>query len=297
MDRTHADDSLRVPRRRDYEVSTFRLRMELLHVLAMRELRTRYRGSYLGWVWALAKPLVMLFIYGLIIGVFLGAARSIPQFMIFIFVGLIAWNLFLNIVMGSINSVVASGPLLSKTRFPRILLPLASAVVALVDTAIQVVALVIGYLIVGDWPHLSGMVYLLPALVGVIFFGLALGLLLSAANVYVRDTSYLTEIALQVGFWLCPIVYSYGFVVNAAASYGFSTEWLTRLYLLNPMANGVLGFQRALWPPASTVEGAALSFPGELLPRLWVFVVASSMLLALGSLVFNRLSRNFAQEL
>jgi len=279
------------------EVSPLRLRLELLQVLILRELRTRYRGSYLGWLWALARPLVMLLIYGLIIGVFLGAARSIPEFMIFIFVGLIAWNLFFSLVTGSINSIISNGPLLAKASFPRVLLPIASAVVALVDTAIQLGVLLIGYVIVGHWPSASSVLYLIPTLVGVCLFGLALGLLLSALNVYVRDAGFLTEIALQVGFWLCPILYSYSFVVDAAASYGFSTEWVTRIYLLNPMANGVLGFQRALWPPASEGDASALLFPGELGIRLWVFVAIGALLLVLCTVIFNRLSRNFAQEL
>ena len=279
------------------EASVLRLRLELLQALIMRELRTRYRGSYLGWVWALARPLVMLFIYGLIVGVFLGAARSIPDFMLFIFVGLIAWNLFTAIVMGCINSIPSSSSLIAKVKFPRILLPLASVVVALVDTAIQGLVLLIGYVIVGSWPSLSSVVFLFPSLLGVILFGLAAGLLLSALNVYIRDVGFLTDIALQVGFWLCPILYSYGFVVNAAESYGLSGEWATRMYLLNPMANAVLGFQRALWPPGSTPEGAALSFPGELGLRLAVLVVAGAALTALAVYAFNRLSRNFAQEL
>ena len=284
------------PRAAEDEASTLRLQWELLQALILRELRTRYRGSYLGWIWALARPLVMLLVYGLIIGVFLGAAKSIPDFMIFVFVGLIAWNLFFNIVMGSINSIISSGSLLSKTKFPRILLPVAATAVALVDAAIQGVALIIGYLIIGDWPAPSSLAFLVPSLVGVIAFGLALGVLLAAWNVYVRDVGFLTDIGLQVGFWLCPVLYSYGFIVNAAASYGLPTEWVTRLYLLNPMANCVLGFQRALWPPASTPAGADLSFPGELGARLWILVAGSLAFLTLASWIFNRLSRNFAQE-
>lgn len=278
-------------------VSVFRLRTELLQALIMRELRTRYRGSYLGWVWALARPLVMLFVYGLIVGVFLGAARSIPDFMLFVFSGLIAWNLFTGIVTGCINSVTSSSSLISKVKFPRILLPLASVVVALVDTLIQGGVLLIGYAIAGSWPSPSSVLYLIPSMLGVVLFGLATGLLLSALNVYVRDVGFLTEIALQVGFWLCPIVYSYGFVVNAAESYGYSGEWVTRLYLLNPMADAVLGFQRALWPPASSAEGVALSFPGELALRLGVLVIVGAVLAAVATYTFNRLSRNFAQEL
>ena len=278
------------------QLSGFRPRLELLQALIMRELRTRYRGSYLGWIWGLARPLVMLLIYGLIVGVFLGAARSIPDFMLFIFVGLIAWNLFTAIVTGCISSITLSSSLIAKVKFPRILLPLASVVVALVDTAIQGVVLLIGYVIVGSWPSISGVAFLVAALLGVILFGLAAGLLLSALNVYVRDVGFLTEIALQVGFWLCPILYSYGFVVDAAESYGLSAEWITRLYLLNPMANAVLGFQRALWPPASSPEGVALTFPGELGLRLAILVVTGVACTAIAAHVFNRLSRNFAQE-
>ena len=281
----------------DPEASTLRLRLELLQALVMRELRTRYRGSYLGWIWALAKPLVMLFIYGLIIGVFLSAARSIPDFMLFIFVGLIAWNLFSSVVTGCISSVTSSGSLIAKVNFPRLLLPLASVVVALVDSLIQGAVLVLGYFIVGSWPSFASLVYLAPSLGVVLLFGVAAGLVLSALNVYVRDVGFLTDIALQVGFWLCPILYSYGFVVEAANAYGLPSEWITRLYLLNPMADAVLGFQRALWPPGSTPEGAALSFPGELGLRLIVLLAVGSLLVAAASTFFVRLSRNFAQEL
>ena len=270
---------------------------ELLTALVRRELRSRYRGSYLGWVWALARPLVMLLIYGLVIGVFLGAAASIPEFMVFIFVGLLAWNLFATIVTGSIASLQASSSLIAKHRFRTALVPVASVVVALVDTAIQGLVLLLGYVIVGDFPSLGSLAYLAPALLGVVLFGLALGLLLAALNVYARDVGFLTDVGLQVGFWLCPILYSYGFIVRAAETYGLSVEWVTRIYMLNPMANGVLGFQRALWPPASTPEGALFSFPGELGWRLLIFLLLSLVLLAFSWAAFSRLSRNFAQEL
>lgn len=276
---------------------SWRQDLELLQALIVRELRSRYRGSYLGWMWALAKPLVMLAIYGLVVGVFLGAARSIPHFMIFIFVGLIAWNLFSTIVMGSISSVAASGPLITKHRFPVILVPIATITVALVDAAIQGAVLLLAYGIVGAWPSLSSLMFLLPSLTGIVLFALALGLILASLNVYARDVGFLTDVGLQVGFWLCPIVYSYGFIVRAAEEYGLSVMWVTRIYMLNPMANGVLGFQRSLWPPASEPEGAVFSFPGELPLRLVVLVAFSAVLLSAAAWIFGRLSRNFAAEL
>lgn len=270
---------------------------ELLRALVGRELRSRYRGSHLGWAWALARPLVMLLVYGVVVGVFLGAAKSIPEFVIFIFVGLLSWNLFSSIVSGSIASLQASSSLISKHRFRTALVPVAAAAVALVDAAIMGLVLIGGYFIVGSWPSLPALLFIAPSLLGVVLFGLALGLLLAALNVYVRDIGLLTDVGLQVGFWLCPILYSYGFIVRAAEDFGLSVEWVTRIYMLNPMANGVLGFQRALWPPASTPEGALFSFPGELGWRLAIFLAFSVLLLVLSWSAFNRLSRNFAQEL
>lgn len=270
---------------------------ELLWVLVSRELQGRYRGSYLGWLWALVRPLVMLAIYGLIVGVILGAAQSIPDFMIFIFVGLIAWNFFSAIVNGSIASVMTNASLISKANFPRILLPVAALLVALVDTLFQIAVLILGYALIGSWPALAGLPYLIPALLGLIFFAAGLGLILAAVNVYVRDVSFLTDVALQVGFWLCPILYSYGLVVRGAEAYGWNVSLITQIYLLNPMANVVLGFQRALWPPANTPEGAQFSFPGLLDERLLIFAGLGLLFLSISAWVFQRLARNFAQEL
>jgi ABC-2 type transport system permease protein len=272
-------------------------RLELLRALVGRELKARYRGSYLGWLWALSKPLVLLTVYGLVIGVFLGAAQEIPEFMLFVYVGLMAWTLFSLTVTGCVTVITNSASLITKSKFPVILLPISTLIVALVDLVVLALVLCLGYVIVGDWPSLSGIPFLLLALVGLCLFGLALGLVFSALNVYVRDMAFLLDVGLQVGFWLCPIVYSYGFVVKAAETYSWPVEAVTRLYMLNPIANGVLGFQRALWPPASTTEGALLSFPGQLGLRLALLVAVGAVFLAVAVWIFQRLSRNFAQEL
>lgn len=280
-----------------FESLNFGLTLELLWALVSRDLRGRYRGSYFGWAWALVRPIVMLAIYGLIVGVVLGAARSIPDFMIFIFVGLIAWNLFATVINGSISSLMTSASLISKASFPRILLPISALVVALVDALFQIAVLLLAYAIVGSWPTLEGVVYLLPSLFVLITFGLGLGLILASANVYVRDVNFLTDVALQVGFWLCPILYSYGLIVKGAEAYGWPVGLITQAYLLNPMSNVVLGFQRALWPPATTSEGSAFSFPVMLDERLFIFAVIGVAFLAFSVWLFSRLARNFAQEL
>lgn len=270
---------------------------ELLRALVTRDLRSRYKGSRLGWMWALVRPLVMLFIYGIAVGIFLGAGRVIPDFMIFIYSGLLAWTLFSTIVMGSINSVIANGPLLTRASFPRLLLPLSVLAAALVDFVLQASVLTIGYLFIGDWPRLLDLVWLPRALLVLVLLALGTGLILAAVNVYVRDIGFLTDVGLQVGFWMVPILYSYGQVLRGVEAFGASGEIATRLYMLNPMANVVLAFQRALWPPASRPEAAEFAFPGRLDLRLWVCTLVGLLVAWVGMRVYVRLSGNFGQEL
>lgn len=270
---------------------------DLWRAFTLRELRVRYKGSALGWAWALVKPLVMLLVYGLAIGVFLGAGRATPQFMIFIYCGLLAWTLFSTIVTGAINSVVANGTLLSRASFPRLLLPLSILAVAMVDFALQASVLVVAYAIFGDLPSPDALLWLPPALLLLVTFALALGLMLAALNVYVRDVGFFVDIALTVGFWLTPILYSYGQVIRGAQDFGVAGDIAARVYLLNPMANVVFGFHEALWPAVSSPAASAFAFTGRLELRLLIFTLVALVLLWLSMRVYVRLSANFGQEL
>ena len=269
---------------------------ELLQAFTTRELRSRYKGSTLGWAWALVKPLVMLLVYGLAVGVFLGAGRETPQFMIFIYCGLLAWTLFSTIVTGAIGSVVANGALLSRAAFPRLLLPLSTLAAALVDFALQASVLLIAYAIFQDVPGVTALLWLPPSLLLLIVFALAVGLFFAAVNVYVRDVGFLVDVSLTVGFWLTPILYSYGQVVRGAEDFGVAGELATRVYMLNPMANVVFGFHNALWPAVGSPAAAASAFPGQLEIRLALLTAVSLGLLWLSMRVFVRLSANFGQE-
>ena len=92
---------------------------ELLSALLGRELAGKYKGSFLGLGWTLVRPLVMLFIYAVVVGQFLGAARNVEQFAIFIFVGLLFWNLILESISAGSISMTVNGALLKKVWFPR----------------------------------------------------------------------------------------------------------------------------------------------------------------------------------
>jgi ABC-2 type transport system permease protein len=270
---------------------------ELLRAFTGRELRARYKGTAFGWAWALVRPIVMLLIYGLAVGIFLGAGRTIPQFMVFIYCGLLAWTLFSTIVVNCINSVISNGGLLTRASFPRLLLPISAVLAGMVDFCLQSLVLGIGWAIFMDVPDAADLLYLPPALFVLVLFGSGVGMLLAAGNVYIRDISFLADVSLQVGFWLAPIIYSYGQVVRGAQEFGLAADLVTRVYMLNPMANVIIGFQRALWPAGTSEAAAEFAFPGALAERLGAFSVLSLLVAWFGMRVFVKLSGNFGQEL
>lgn len=260
---------------------------ELLVLLVRRELRARYKDSSLGFVWSLVKPITQLLIYFVVIGQFLGAARAIPEFAIYVFCGLTMWALFNEIVSGGAGSVVANSGLVKKVYLPREVFPLSTVGAGLVNFAVQFGVLVAGTIVVGSIPWSRRLVYVPIAVLLVLVFGTALALLLSAVNVYLRDVQHLLEVVTVILFWASPIVYSYAYVTDYLQG-----SWLEELYLSNPVTLAILAFQRGMW-----VAGADDPFPSNMPLRLGIALVVSFALLWFSQRVFARLEGNFAQEL
>jgi len=263
-------------------------RRELVGLLVRRELRARYKGSSLGILWSLIKPLAQLLIYYFAIGQILGAARSIPSFAIFVFIGLTAWTLATEIFTSGTRSIVDNAGLVKKVTLPREIFPLAAVGGALVNLGIQLVVLVGAMIAVGQFPLSWGALWVVPSLALIVIFSTAIAMLLAALNVYLRDIQHLVEVVLIVAFWTSPIVYAYSFVSN------LSLGWLLQAYLLNPITLGVLGMQRALWAAGA---GAPGNFPPHLGLRILIALLISAVLLWVSHRVFQKLQGNFAQEL
>jgi ABC-2 type transport system permease protein len=260
---------------------------ELLVLLVRRELRARYKDSSLGFVWSLVKPIAQLLIYFVVIGKFLGAARSIPEFAIFVFSGLTMWALFNETVSGGAGAIVANAGLIKKVYLPREVFPLSTVGSAVVNFGIQFGVLLAGTVVAGSIPWTSNLVYVPAAVVLILVFATALAILLSAVNVYLRDVQHLIEIVVLILFWASPIVYSFAFVHDFLKG-----GWLEELYLANPVTLAILAFQRGMWE-----AGATQPFPTHMPMRLGVAFLVSLGLLWLSQRVFARLEGNFAQEL
>ncbi len=263
-------------------------RRDLLSRLTRREIRARYKDSVLGMVWSLVRPLVSLLIYVLVIGEVMGAARSIDDFGIYVFTGLTAWQLFSDIISAGTGSIVGNSGIVKKVQLPREIFPLASVGASLFNFLMQFAILLVAVLVIRP-PALSlNLLYLPVALLVLVVWGTAFGLVLGAANVYLRDVQYLVEVGLLVGMWASPIVYSWSMVTALTAG----RTWLEELYLANPVTLVVMGFQRTMW-----AAGAGHPTAPHLGVRLFVALLAGLVLLGIAQRAFSMMQRNFAQEL
>jgi ABC-2 type transport system permease protein len=276
-------------------------RRELLGLLVRRELKARYKDSSLGFLWSLIKPLTMLLIYFVAIGQFLGAARAIPDFAIFVYAGLTLWALYSEIVVTGTQSILSNAGLIKKVYLPREIFPLAATGSAFVNFGVQFLILIVAVVALGQFPISWNLLYIPVAVAIAAVYGIALALLLSAVNVYLRDIQYLVEVGLLVFFWASPIVYSWSFVVEAGER--SDLPWLESTYLINPMSTAILAFQRGIWAAGSQerelggVTVPPQPWPADLDLRLLITFVVGLVLVVVAQRVFSRLQGNFAQEI
>lgn len=263
--------------------------------MVARDLKVRYKGSILGFLWSLMNPLLMMLVFYL---VFTYALRiNIPHYPVFLLCGLVPWNFFAISISNATGSIVGQAGLVKKVAFPREILPLASNLANLVHFGIGLIILFVFIIVfqvrVGFWA-LGLPLLILTQLIFV--FGLSL--ILSSLNVFYRDVQQILEVLLLVWFYLTPIFYSISMVPERIQHfqrsyqshptplfYFLSILPVRRLYLLNPMAGLVTMYHAILF------ENQIPSF------RLFGFTVALSLFtFLLGSAVFRRYCYRFAEE-
>jgi ABC-type polysaccharide/polyol phosphate export permease len=257
---------------------------DLLINLVARDLKSRYRGSALGLLWTILTPLFMALIYMFFLRLLMGRGVVIRHEEIII--GVFAWQFTVQAMTSGMNAITGSANLVKKIYFPRLIIPLATSLSALINYLLMLVVqliLVAVILALGD-SHLSLSAIAIPVILLYHFmFNLSLALLTAAANVYFRDTQHLVNLFLSAWFFVSPVMYSLT-LVDAMAS---SHTWIRELYMLNPMAIIITAYR-------------TLQIPGELFPwsvgaligLIWPF------LLFAGSFIFyQRSSRYFADWL
>lgn len=275
---------------------------ELVVNLVRTEIRVKYKNSTLGLIWSLLSPAMTLGVYVLVFQVIL--KNGIPQFVIYLFSGLLLWNLFQVGVSTATAVVVNNAGLVKRVMFPREILALASVGSAFVFFFFQCIVMAIFLVGFQSAPAWS-LLWLLPvALIPLLVFASALSLFLAAVNVYLRDVQHLVEVLVGAAwFWACPIVYSFQMSVLPKLKTHHIPEWI---YFANPVTPLVLTFQRVLYNRIFAPSTAPPFAMDHMLPSwgwstyLWADMAVlgvAIVLFYLAMVVFGRLSGNFAEEL
>jgi ABC-2 type transport system permease protein len=247
---------------------------ELIRNLVLKDLKLKYRGSALGFVWSLANPIVMLVVYWLAFTYILGVRRE--SFVYFLLIGMLAWVFFSSAVGMSSGAIVEAGGLLKSVRFPRTVLPLATVLFNLAQYlltfGVLLPVMLVVFAIPPAWPMLAypAILLLLVLLTTGASFAVA------AATAYFRDVKHLVEVGLGVLFWLTPVVYDLADVPSR----------LRLPILLSPVSPFVTAlhdvFYHRAWPDMS----------------IWVAAVAWSVGAFIGGLtLFLTYEDRFAEQL
>ena len=273
---------------------------ELLLRFTRTELKVKYKSSVLGYLWSMLNPALVLAIYYVVFKII--AKSGQPNFAIWLFAGLLVWNLFNTAANASTTVVVGKAGIVKKVSFPRELLALSTVGVSIVLFAIQVVVLVLALLLFGISPDFTYVALLPLALVTLIVFTGAVSVFLSAVNVYLRDTQHLTEVLLMAWFWGTPIVYTFG-QISAQVANKTHLLWIKYVYLSNPVTPIAMTFQRAIYGRTQyTFQGHVYHVlpswgVGTYAGLLGLVLAVSIGLFLLALVAFGRLEGNFAEEL
>lgn len=245
---------------------------ELLYFLTWRDVKVRYKQTILGATWAVLQPFTTMVVFS----IFLGGLAKVPSdglpYPLFTFCALLPWQLFAHAMSEAGNSVVGSQNLITKVYFPRLVIPFAPVLAALVDFVIAFVILLL--MMVWYGIHLTAAALVLPLLIlFAVCVALAVGLWLSALNVKYRDVRYTIPFLTQIWMFLTPVAYPASMIPE---------KWKT-IYGLNPMVGVVEVFRWALLgSPPTSLSMLGLSF-----------VVVLLMLIG-GLYYFKRMERQFA---
>ena len=241
----------------------FRYR-ELLRNLVLKDLKLKYRGSALGFLWSLANPLAMLVVYSLAFTYILRVSRQ--NFVLFLFVGLLAWTFFASTISMASGSIADAGGLLKSVRFPRTVMPFATVLFNLAQYLMTFCVLLPVMLAVFRVPPAAPMLMYPLVVLLLVMFTSGLTLIVAAGNVYYRDVRHIVDVALQVMFWATPVVYDLSDVperFRLALLASPMTPFITALHDI---------FYRQAWP-APIIWAAALGW------SVGVFVVGLTVFL------------------
>lgn len=248
---------------------------ELLKTNVKKEIRGKYKGSFLGVLWSFVNPLLQVLVYAIVFPYLMRGA--VDNYLVYLVTGLIPWNFFLMTVSQGITTIKSNAGIIKKVYFPREILPISVVASGLVNFFISCIIILVFCLLfqVGITWH----IVLLP-FVAIIETILALGIVLalSAINVYIQDIEYIVSFVLNMLFYGTPIIYELSQFSNVGVLY--------KLVSLNPMTQLINAYRDI--------------FLYHVMPNmlnLFIVLAISLIIAVIGFVIFRKLEVGFAEEL
>ena len=246
---------------------------ELLYFFVWKDMKVRYKQTAVGVLWAVFQPLIAMLIFTFFFGRFAKMPSDGVPYPIFVYVGLLLWKYFSFALSNSSNSVVGNASIIQKIYFPRLIMPISSSLVGLIDFAISSFILA-GLMFYYHYiPNVSGIFYI-PLLVFITFLSsIGLGCFLASINVKYRDVRYAMPFFIQMLMFLTPVIYPVSML-------GDKYKWILAL---NPMS-GVIQTARGTLFGIRAVDWQLLS----------TAIIVSVVLFVFGIIYFRKTERFFA---
>lgn len=246
---------------------------ELFYFFAWRDIKLRYKQTIFGIAWAVMQPFITMVVFSVVFGRLANMPSDNIPYPIFVYSGLLLWNIFANGLSLSSQSLINSVNIIQKVYLPKIIVPAASVIVTLVDFFFS--ALVLGGILIyyKFVPHVLGLMLLPPLLILTIIATLGLGWFLAALNVKYRDVRYVLPFFIQLLIFITPVIYPVSIVAE-------KYQWLL---FLNPMTGIIETFKAGFFGSvAINPSGLAIS------------ALVSIVLFVLGLLYFLKTEKGFA---
>ncbi len=247
---------------------------QMIVSMVRKELRGRYKGSVLGFMWTFINPLLQLLVYNMVFSIIL--RNNIEKFYLYLFVALIPWMFFSASITGGSVSILSQKDLIKKIYFPREIIPVSYVTSSFVNMLLCFIVVIAVALISGVVPTVTGIICLPVIMIVEYMMGLGVALIVSALTVYLRDLEHILSILAMVWMYATPVCYPEELI----------PERFLFLYSLNPMVPVIRAYRSVLYyggtpDMRSLIESLAFGV---------VFILA-------GLLIFGKLKRNFAEEL
>ena len=246
---------------------------QLLKSNVRKEIRGKYKGSFLGVLWSFVNPLLMTLVYAIVFPFLL--KNSQEHYTTFIVIAILPWTWFTTTIAQGTSTILINGGIIKKVYFPREILPISVVTSGLINFLIS--CIIIALFLIFSKIGFSMYVFLLPIII-IIQYILQLGLILilSAINVYIRDAEYIINFLVSMLFYATPVLYSMDMF----------PIWVQKILRLNPMTTIIESYRNIFYYQ---------QLP-NLLMLLLVFVF-SLIIFVIGVIIFKKLEKGFAEEL